>query len=269
MLLGPTGVSLAAGAVAGTAVEATLFPLDCLKTRAQSSSSTCLSVRSVRGLYRGVGTAVAGSAPGSAIFFMVYESSRQALTERGCHFTPLFASALGELAACSVRAPTDIVKQQLQMGLARDFSTAARGVVTNLPKVFASFRTTAMRDVMHSSLQMSLYESFKLVAAREQACAPERLPAGPAAICGSMAGCISAVLTTPIDVLRTRVNLRSVERNTSWKTMLAEEVRDIHRAKGAAGFFAGAGLRSASMGVGGFLFLGTFEFAKRQLSVYA
>lgn len=269
MLLSPTGVALASGAAAGTAVEATLFPLDSLKTRAQSSSAPSRAVRSVRGLYRGIGTAVAGSAPGSALFFMVYESSRQALMDRGVYGAPLLASALGELAACSVRAPTDIVKQQLQMGLARSFSQAAGGVLTNANKVFASFRATAMRDVVHSGLQMSLYESFKLVAARRLACDAERLPAGPAAVCGSMAGSISAVLTTPIDVLRTRVNLRSVEQGISWKTLVAEEVRDIHRAKGAAGFFAGAGLRATTMGAGGFLFLGTFEFAKRQLSYQA
>jgi solute carrier family 25 S-adenosylmethionine transporter 26 len=210
---------------------------------------------------------------------MVYERSMQGLQDRACCGAPLIASAAGELAACTIRVPVDMMKQKLQMGYVPNFTLAARGLFTTSPTLLlASFRATAMRDILHTGLQMYLYESFKLLVAKRRAYrSAEELPVFQAAICGSMAGAVSAFITTPVDVLRTRVNLRSsgivainpgdvAKEPLAWKSLFADEVRHTYRAKGVAGFFAGAGLRSASMGAGGFLFLGTFELAKSHLS---
>mmetsp|Transcript_102302 Transcript_102302/g.161615 ORF Transcript_102302/g.161615 Transcript_102302/m.161615 type:complete len:303 (-) Transcript_102302:4-912(-) len=274
--LSPTGVSLVSGAVAGFAVDAALFPLDALKTRVQSRRGLARSSNStLKGLYRGVGTALVGSVPSSAIFFMVYEASRKRLNEIDCYGSPLVASVFGEIAACGVRVPMDMIKQKLQMGDANSFRSALSGLVRAeaVPLFVASFRATAMRDVLHTSLQMSLYENLKWVAARRTSCpSVDQLPAGQAALCGSLAGAISAGLTTPIDVVRTRVNLRPPPTNVhsivhyNWKVLCAEECRETYCSKGISGFFAGAGLRAVSMGAGGFLFLGTFELAKGYLN---
>jgi solute carrier family 25 S-adenosylmethionine transporter 26 len=169
------------------------------------------------------------------------------------------------------------VKQKFQMGYVTSFRHAVGGLVTReaIPLFIASARATAMRDILHTGLQMSLYESFKHAAATQTGSGVDHLPAGQAALCGSMAGSISAILTTPVDVLRTQVNLRSADiearrsragHTANWKQLFTEEARATYRAKGVKGFFAGAGLRAASMGMGGFLFLGTFELAKSHLS---
>lgn len=59
----PFSHSLLAGALAGTAVDTLFFPLDTLKTRAQSHAGFKASGGFV-GVYRGLGSAVVGSAPG-------------------------------------------------------------------------------------------------------------------------------------------------------------------------------------------------------------
>ncbi len=69
------GVSLAAGGVAGTAVDVTLFPLDTLKTRLQSEAGFWKAGGFSR-LYAGLGPAAAGSAPNAAIFFASYEMTK-------------------------------------------------------------------------------------------------------------------------------------------------------------------------------------------------
>lgn len=55
--------ALAAGAFAGFAVDVSLFPLDTLKTRAQSSQGFW-AAGGFRGVYNGISSVAAGSAPG-------------------------------------------------------------------------------------------------------------------------------------------------------------------------------------------------------------
>ncbi|KAG5931817.1 hypothetical protein E4U53_001595, partial [Claviceps sorghi] len=96
--------ALLAGALAGTTVDLSLFPLDTLKTRLQSSAGFFPS-GGFSGIYRGIGSAVVGSAPGAAFFFCTYETSK-AYLGRGTTGLPepvthMAAASLGEVAACA------------------------------------------------------------------------------------------------------------------------------------------------------------------------
>mmetsp|Transcript_1602 Transcript_1602/g.3945 ORF Transcript_1602/g.3945 Transcript_1602/m.3945 type:complete len:114 (-) Transcript_1602:898-1239(-) len=64
--------SLIAGGFAGTSVDVALFPIDTIKTRLQAPQGF-LAAGGFRGIYNGLGAAAAGSAPGAALFFSVYE----------------------------------------------------------------------------------------------------------------------------------------------------------------------------------------------------
>lgn len=294
----PHIISLASGAFAGVAAEVVLFPLDCCKTKVQSHAG--IGIAPFRGIYRGVGTAMMGAAPASAIFFSTYEFSKSTLGGFGERFgeqrsTSGFwhcvvvaaASVMGELAACSVRVPVDLAKQRLQAGQVENFRHAVEVVRTTDSSVFlASFRATAVRDTMHSSLQYPMYEFLKLGAAHWSGCGtPDGLRTWQAAVCGSIAGSISAVVTTPLDLVKTRINLREQSLAAgSDRTLpapekkaqalfradpsglLTLEAREIYRTGGLPGFFTGAMYRAAWMGLGGFVFLGSFEFAKDHLS---
>ena len=69
---------MAAGAVAGTSVDVALFPLDTVKTRLQSPNGF-LKSGGFRGVYNGIGAAVAGSAPNAAAFFVAYEGAKRVI----------------------------------------------------------------------------------------------------------------------------------------------------------------------------------------------
>ncbi len=81
--------ALLAGGIAGTSVDLGLYPLDTLKTRLQSSEGF-FATGGFRGLYRGVGSVVVGSAPGAALFFCTYEAANTALLSSfaGCRPHP-------------------------------------------------------------------------------------------------------------------------------------------------------------------------------------
>lgn len=69
--------SLIAGGLAGLVVEATLYPIDTIKTRVQVARDGGQIIW--KGLYSGLGGNLAGVLPASALFFGVYEPTKQKL----------------------------------------------------------------------------------------------------------------------------------------------------------------------------------------------
>src|ERR1700710_2468896 len=135
--------ALLAGGLAGTTVDLSLYPLDTLKTRLQSSSGF-LASGGFTGIYRGVGSAIIGSAPGAALFFCTYEYTKSFLSARRktnevikgqggewtAPFEHMLAASLGEVAACAVRVPTEVVKQRAQAGQYPSSVSALRGILS-------------------------------------------------------------------------------------------------------------------------------------------
>lgn len=74
--------SLAAGGLAGTSVDLLFFPIDTIKTRLQSVQGF-VKAGGFRGIYKGVGSVVVGSAPGAAAFFSTYEAMKHSLPLHG------------------------------------------------------------------------------------------------------------------------------------------------------------------------------------------
>lgn len=73
------------------------------------------------------------------------------------------------------------------------------------------------------------------------------------AVAGSSAGCIAAVVTTPLDVIKTRVMLSEAP-VSSYDAFL-----HIRRFEGVAKLFAGTAPRTLWMGFGGFIFFFAYE----------
>ncbi|CAM9549681.1 unnamed protein product, partial [Discosporangium mesarthrocarpum] len=102
---------LQSGGMAGTAVDVALFPLDTIKTRLQSPQGF-LKAGGLSGIYKGLGAAAVGSAPGgkkgngqaakiyypsgAALFFSAYEASKKALGETS-PISHMAAASVGEV----------------------------------------------------------------------------------------------------------------------------------------------------------------------------
>lgn len=282
-LANPQIVSLVAGASAGMATEAVLFPIDAVKTRAQSSAGLdwkWLKSRVPFGIYRGCGVSLAGNVPASAIFFCSYEVFKEGLggeanegtvTVRHA-FVLALASASAEATASFVRVPVDMLKQRLQMGY-QNVSL----LQTGMSSAMAAYKVTLMRDLCHNGMQFPMYECLKVVVGRH--CSPTgQCTPLQSAFCGGIAGFVSAALSTPFDVLKTRLNLAGFEASCpqgqsalhqeglSTAQLVRAEASRIYHSRGMRGFFAGGLLRASWMGIGGFIFLGSFEFARKKLT---
>ncbi|EGX90376.1 Mitochondrial carrier protein PET8 [Cordyceps militaris CM01] len=263
----PFRTALLAGAIAGTTVDLSLFPLDTLKTRLQSAGGFFAS-GGFAGIYRGIGSAVVGSAPGAAFFFCTYESVKGVLAPRVRHdvLTQMAAASCGEVAACAVRVPTEIVKQRAQAG--QHGGSSARALRAILaggsgggsgPRLLAVWRElyrgwgiTVFREVPFTVIQFPLWEAMK--AWRKRATGRPQVSATESGLFGSVAGAVAAASTTPLDVLKTRVML-SPER-----VSVATVFRRLAREEGIRPFFAGVAPRVTWISIGGAIFLGSYQW---------
>ncbi|KUJ23117.1 s-adenosylmethionine mitochondrial carrier protein-like protein [Mollisia scopiformis] len=271
--------ALLSGALAGTTVDLSLYPLDTLKTRLQSSSGF-LASGGFTGIYRGVGSAIIGSAPGAALFFSTYEYTKSFLSarrhatgtngENGDWTAPIehmLAASLGEVAACAVRVPTEVVKQRAQAGqypsslltlqaiLAQHRTIGVSGVWREL---YRGWSVTIMREVPFTVIQFPLWESMKEY--RRRTSGKESISAFESGVFGSLAGAIAAGTTTPLDVLKTRMMLAKE------KTAMIPLLRQILKDSGPRAFFAGIGPRILWISAGGAIFLGSYQWAYNSLS---
>lgn len=291
----PFTTALLAGGIAGTTVDLTLFPLDTLKTRLQSSEGFFAS-GGFRGIYRGIGSAALGSAPGAAFFFCTYEATKTALAEArrtrsggvvtddesgggkgsGSALDHMLAASLGEVAACAVRVPTEVVKQRAQAGqhggsslssllaiLGRRRAVGLAGVWREL---YRGWGITILREVPFTVIQFPLWEALKSYSREKRRSAGGGgdgnggdVSAGESALYGTVSGGVAAAITTPLDVIKTRTML-SAERQKLW-----DVVAGIYRQQGVRSFFAGIGPRVMWISIGGAVFLGSYQWVVNAL----
>ncbi|KAI9851334.1 MAG: S-adenosylmethionine transporter [Thelocarpon superellum] len=264
--------ALLAGGIAGTTVDLTLHPLDTLKTRLQASHGFARS-GGFHGIYKGVGSALVGSAPGAALFFTTYEASKaflaQARPGRGSEpLEHMLAASAGEVAACAVRVPTEVIKQRAQAGHYPSSWAALRDTVRRgagsqsgwggvARELYRGWSVTVMREVPFTVIQFPLWEGMK--DARRRATGRHGVSAVESALFGSVAGAVAAGVTTPLDVLKTRLMLSKEEQHVL--PLLTQILRD----SGPRAFFAGIGPRIVWISLGGAIFLGSYEWAHNTL----
>ncbi|XP_017753779.1 PREDICTED: S-adenosylmethionine mitochondrial carrier protein-like isoform X2 [Eufriesea mexicana] len=242
------------GALAGTTCDFISYPLDTLKTRLQSQHGFLRS-GGFNQLYKGLGPVMIGSAPSASLFFITYEGLKEVFQPRIpdqyhsiIHMT---AASLGEMAACFIRVPVEVVKQRRQALLSDSHKLPLR-------TLYRGYGSTVIRDLPFGLIQMPLWEYFKLYWKRhvKRECTPLE-----SAICGSISVAISAILTTPLDVAKTRIMLSNM-------TVAKDEVKisimlnKIYRENGLKGLFAGFLPRVGGFTISGFIFFGVYDKVK-------
>ncbi|XP_071489294.1 mitochondrial S-adenosylmethionine carrier protein-like [Diadema antillarum] len=258
----PFHIALVSGAIAGMSVDASLFPIDTIKTRLQSSQGF-LKAGGFRGIYSGILPAFVGSAPTAAIFFSTYEGAKSAGSKLfpRCHdsFIHMGAASAGEVMACLVRVPVEVVKQRAQATRQWSVGILRRTVAEEgIKGLYRGYSVTVMREIPFSLVQFPLWEMAKKSWGAYQG---RPTDAWQGAVCGSLAGGVAAAVTTPLDVVKTRIMLASKGSNVAVGNVLLV-AREVLREKGLKGLFAGVTPRVTFIAIGGFIFLGMYEKSK-------
>ena len=133
--------------------------------------------------------------------------------------------------------------------------------------LFRGYRTTVLREIPFSLIQFPLWEFFKSTWSKTLS---DGAPLSPwqSAICGSLAGGISASVTTPLDVAKTRIMLSEAGSEMAKRRSTVYAIRDVFRERGVSGLYSGVAPRTALISLGGFIFFGAYDKAKALTSEF-
>ncbi|KAH7385250.1 mitochondrial carrier protein [Phaeosphaeria sp. MPI-PUGE-AT-0046c] len=225
--------AMLAGGIGGTTGDMLMHSLDTVKTRQQGDPHMPPKYTSMgntyytiwrqegfrKGLYGGVQPAFLGSFAGTVCFFGAYEWSKRTMIDYGIapsvsYFT---AGLFADLAAAPAYVPSEVLKTRLQLQGRynnpyfnsgynyRSTIHAARTIarVEGYSALFHGYKATLWRDLPFSALQFAFYEELRDRAKRSTGSNNIGLPfeIATAASAGGMAG----VITTPLDVVKTRI----------------------------------------------------------------
>ncbi|XP_060962094.1 S-adenosylmethionine carrier 1, chloroplastic/mitochondrial-like [Cannabis sativa] len=261
-----------AGAAAGVIAEAVLYPIDTIKTRLE----LLVRVRFLILIYLGGG----GFSGAYAVRVGVYEPPKQtlltslpekfsALAHLVCFHKSLdticsmqTAGIIGGAASSLIRVPTKVVKQRMQTGQFASAPNAVRLIIAKegFKGLYAGYGSFLLRDLPFDAIQFCMYEQLRIgykIAARRE------LNDLETAMIGAFAGAITGAITTPLDVIKTRV---MVQGSTKQYKGICDCVGSIMREEGSHIFFKGTALRVLCIGIGGSIFFGVLERTKQLMA---
>ncbi|KAH9325553.1 hypothetical protein KI387_005731, partial [Taxus chinensis] len=278
-------IGACAGGIAGAFTYVCLHPLDTVKTKLQTRGASqiykgaldviakVVQKQGMSGLYSGVSAVLVGSAISSAIYFGTCEFGKAVLSK--CRpiipslAIPPAAGAMGNLVSSAVMVPKELITQRMQAGASGQAWQVLLATIERdgFGGLYAGYSATILRNLPAGVLSFSSFEYLKAAVLRKRN-KPHLQPL-ESVMCGALAGAISALLTTPLDVVKTRLMTQGVGGNltTSSATYkgFSSTLNRIWLEEGWTGLTRGVGPRVLHSSC--FAALGYFAFETARLSI--
>ncbi|CAE6122063.1 unnamed protein product [Arabidopsis arenosa] len=268
------------GAALFSGVSTALYPMVVLKTRQQVSPTrvSCANIslaiarlEGVRGFYKGFGTSLLGTIPARALYMTALEITKssvgQATVRLGLSDTTALAVANGAagltsaVAAQVVWTPIDVVSQRLMVqgdlslngprGFYRGFGIS---ILTYAP-------SNAVWWASYSLAQKSIWSRYKHSTDHKKDAGGSVVVQALSAATAS--GC-SALVTMPVDTIKTRLQVLDTEENGRRRAMtVMQSVKSLMKEGGVGACYRGLGPRWVSMSMSATTMITTYEFLKR------
>ena len=270
--MGVTGMILtqatnfAMGAIAGGIGATAVYPIDLVKTRMQNQRSVVVGEvlyknsldcfkkviknEGILGLYRGLGPQLVGVAPEKAIKLTVNDLFRDVFKNKETGEIPVPLQALaGGLAGASqvvFTNPLEIVKIRLQVAgeesklVSGPQKLGAISVIRQLGLLglYKGAAACLLRDVPFSAIYFPTY-----AAAKKKLCEDGQTnSASSLLLAGAIAGMPAASLTTPADVIKTRLQVEARAGQETYSGIM-DCFRKICASEGPKALFKGAAAR--------------------------
>ena len=234
--------------------------------RSGGGFSALLKAGGGRALYAGIWGNLVGVAPASAIFMAVYEPVKQTVTAavspEKSFLGPLTAGVAAGLASSIIRVPTEVIKTRMQTGEFKHAMTALRSILAKegAKGIFAGYGSFLLRDLPFDAIEFVAYEqmkkNYKVMALNNS----RDLNPGEVSIVGATAGAFTGLVTTPLDVLKTRLMIQGS--SGQYKNVF-DCASQILKQEGVGALLRGWQPRVIWIGVGGSVFFTVLEASKK------
>lgn len=210
----------AGGGIAGAFTYVCLLPLDAVKTKLQTKGASeiyknafdvvvkTFQSKGIIGFYSGVSAVVVGSTFSSAVYFGTCEFGKSILSKFDKYpsvLIPPTAGAMGNIVSSAIMVPKELITQRMQSGAKGRSWDVLRRILEKdgILGLYAGYSATLLRNLPAGVLSYSSFEYLK--AAVLSRTKKSHLEPIQSIFCGALAGAISASLTTPLDVVKTRL----------------------------------------------------------------
>lgn len=307
-----------AGGLGGVVGDSSMHSLDTVKTRQQgllfnpkykNMIPAYLTIFKeegfFRGLYGGYTPAILGSLPSTAAFFGTYEyTKRRFINDYNMNETVSYfiAGVLGDMASSIFYVPSEVLKTRLQLqgkynnpytkGCGYNYKGLGNAITTIFKtegtSTFAfGYKETLFRDLPFSALQFAFYERFRQLAIYYNQSSDLAIPLE--LFVGAAAGGVAGTLTTPLDVIKTRIQTatvdssagnssipqtQSVKTTTNFITNLLNKsstikaLGSIYKNEGILGMFSGVGPRFIWTGIQSSIMLLLYQVSLKKFDTY-
>ncbi|SCU84679.1 LAFA_0D11364g1_1 [Lachancea sp. 'fantastica'] len=255
------------GSIAGCIGATAVYPIDLVKTRLQAQRNSSqyknafdcfykiLSREGIRGIYSGLGPQLVGVCPEKAIKLTVNDYVRRKLMYSNQHLSfPLEVVSGAAAGACQVvfTNPLEVVKIRLQVrseytAALNDAKVNAISIVKSLglKGLYRGIGACLMRDVPFSAIYFPTYAHLKRDLFNydpQDKSKRSRLHTWELLTAGGLAGMPAAYLTTPFDVIKTRLQIDPRKGDTKYNGIF-HAAKTIFREESFKSFFKGGGAR--------------------------
>lgn len=260
---------LAGGAASRASKELLLHPIDTWKTRLQYAKGDVPPAELFKDLYDGVWPALLVGTPAGAAFFATKDVlkglAKATWGNEYRELTTIGAVFLANLPYWAIRNPAEVLKTQQQTGQVDSTAQGVRDAVRaegvgGLYRGYASnvayaFPTDAIKFVVYEALQKSFSRKLN--------------PLESSAL-GSVASSVAQLLSTPLDVVRTRIMTTTTTKtgeeeddddNEAPASVLAT-ARAIAQEEGVGKLFSGLTPRLTRAFLSGAIQFGSYELTK-------
>lgn len=265
---------LAGGAASRASKELLLHPLDTIKARLQYAKGDIPPTELFKDLYDGVWPALLVGTPAGAAFFATKDVlkglAKSTFGSEYRELTTIAAVFVANFPYWAIRNPAEVIKTQQQTGLVNGtlagVTTAIKEEgITGLYRGFGSnvayaFPTDAIKFVVYEALQKSFARKLNPL---------------ESSLCGSAASSVAQLLSTPLDVVRTRIMTETEEERVgrggggggaNSSGSVVETAKIIIQEEGVGKLFSGLTPRLTRAVLSGAIQFGSYELTKGAFS---
>lgn len=209
MWLSPLAAELLAGCLGGTAKTLAFYPLDTITTLREIGIKK-LPRQPIARYYTGSGIAVLGVLPYAILFHTTFWLCDSMMTGMPAYMRQLFAATCASFAAAIVGVPFECIKHRVQLNVP-GFETPSRALSATLRRegmrgLYTGMQSTIARNIPYNALHFGSFRLF-VDGLTSWRLTSSRLTH---ALAGALAGAVTALLTTPIDLINTRLQTQAM-----------------------------------------------------------